>query len=152
MEEKQNTGTQEKVPDIDMQIIMGISRLGEVKNGKLLPERMAALIELGALMRGYQKEFLNNELVLTICEKKIEFILQAETKSNLKEILSPPKVHYNGNEVVPISKYHIVEEELLIWSMTSLWCGGPLNDAGFKRYMKLFSEIYPEMAKEIGIV
>jgi len=142
---------QEKLLDVDMQIVIGIMRLAEITNDKLPVERMGALISLGGTMRGYQKEFNNNELVLIICEKKIEFILQAQTKSDLKEILSPPKVHYNGNEIVPVGNFHINEEELLIWSLTSLWCGGPLNDAGFKRYMKLFAESYPKMAKEIGI-
>jgi|GEM_PF-4948441 len=138
-------------PDIDLQIILGISRLGDLGNDKLFCERVDALIKLGATMRGYQKEFNNNDLIPIICAQKIEYLLQVKTKTELKEVLSPPKVHYNGNEVVPVGRYHIIEEELLIWSLTSLWCGGPLNDAGFKRYMKLFTEIYPDMAKEIGI-
>ena len=142
---------QETLPDIEIQIITGMSRLGDSGNKKLFVDQMAAIISLGATMRGYRDEFLNNELVSIICAKKIEFILQAKTKSDLKEILLPPKIYYNGNEVVATGRYHIIEEELLIWCLTSLWCGGPLNDAGFKRYMKLFTEVYPEMANEIGI-
>jgi len=142
--------SKEQLPDIDIQIILGIKRIGDSGNDKLLGERIAAMIEVGSKMRGYQKEFCDNPIVLTICAKKIEFILQVTTKSDLKEILSPPKVHYNGNEVVPTGSFHIIEEELLIWSLTSLWCGGPLNEAGFKRYIKVFAEVYPDMAKEIG--
>jgi len=141
----------EILSDIDLQICLGIMRLRELKSDKLSIERMAAIIQLGTICRGYQKEFNNNPLISVICHKKIEFILQAKTKTDLSKILSPPKVRYDFSEVLPVGSYHIEEEELLIWSLTSLWCGGPLNQEGFKRYMKLFNKYYPEMAKEIGV-
>ena len=140
-----------KMLDVDLQIVLGMMRLAELKEDKLMPDRMSALITLGGQCRAYQKEFCDNPLVLDICAKKIEFILQAKSKTNLKDILSPPKIRYNGNEVVPTGDFHVDEEELLIWSLTSLWCGGPLNDVGFNRYMKLFTRFYPVMAAEIGI-
>jgi hypothetical protein len=143
--------SENKPPAADLQICIGIMRLAELKNHKLMPERMSALFTLGGQIKAYQKEFAGNPLALDICAKKIEFILQAQSKSDLKEILSPPKVRYNGNEVVPVGNFHVEEEELLIWSLTSLWCGGPLSNAGFKRYMRLFAKFYPDMAKEIGI-
>ena len=142
---------EEKLPAADVQICIGIMRLGELAGDKLLAERMAALFQLSGLIKAYQKEFNETPLALTICEKKVEYILQAKTKADLKEILAPPKVHYSFNEVVPVGRFHVDEEELLIWSLTSLWCGGPLNDAGFNRYTKLFAQIFPDMAKEIGI-
>ena len=143
--------TEKKLPAADLQICIGIMKLGELVGDKLLAERMAALFQLSGQIKAYQKEFNGTPLALTICEKKIAYILQAKTKADLKEILAPPKVHYNFNEVVPVGRFHIDEEELLIWSLTSLWCGGPLIDAGFNRYTKLFAQIFPEMAKEIGI-
>jgi len=143
--------TETKVLDVDLQIATGMMQLADLKEDKLMAERMSALITLSGQCKAYQKEFNQNPLVLDICAKKIEFILQAKTKADLKEILSPPKVCYNGNEVVPTGNFHVDKEELLVWSLTSLWCGGPLNEAGFKRYMKLFAQIYPDMATEIGI-
>jgi len=136
---------------IELQICMGLLRLCEIKDDKLALERMVALITLGGRCRAYQKEFANNPLILVICEKKVDFILKAKTKSDLKEILSPPKVRYNWNSVVPVGDFHIEEEELLIWSLTSLWCGGPLRGPGLKRYMELFKKFYPDFAGEIGI-
>jgi len=141
----------EILPDIDLQVCLGIMRLRELEFDKLSMERMVSIIELGAICRGYQKEFNNNPLIPVICHKKIEFILQAKTKADLSEILSLPRVRYNFSEVVPVGSYHLEEEELLIWSLASLWCGGPLNQEGFKRYMKLFNKFYPEFAKEIGV-
>ena len=38
------------------------------------------------------------------------------------------------------SKYCIPEEEMIMWSCTSL--KAPLNEAGFKRYMQLFKEVF----------
>lgn len=138
-------------PPVDLQISIGLFRISEIENDKLTVERMGALLTLGSKCRAYQKEFNNNPLILHICEKKVEFILQAKSKSDLKEMLAPPKVRYNGSSIVPIGKFHIEEEELLIWSLTSLWSGGPLSEPGYKRYMKLFKKFYPEMAAEIGI-
>jgi hypothetical protein len=126
-------------------------RLAELGESKLLPERMSALIRLSGQIRRYLDEFNNTPLALIICKKKIDFILQAKSNAELNEILAAPKVRYNFEEVVPIGKFHIEEEELLIWSLTSLWSGGPLNEAGFKRYTKLFAQIFPDVAKEIGI-
>jgi len=140
----------EVLPNIDVQVCLGLMRLNELEFDKLSIERMGSIIQLGAICKGYQKEFNCNPLIPVICHKKIEFILQAKTKTDLIEILSPPKVRYNFSEVVAIGNYHVEEEELLIWSLTSLWCGGPLNQEGFNRYMKLFNKFYPEMATEIG--
>lgn len=140
-----------KLQPVELQVCMGLLRLREISNDKLAIERMCALIALSSKCRAYQEEFLDNPLVLQICEKKVEFILQAKTKSDLDEILSPPKVHYNFNEVVAVGNFHVEEEELLIWSRTSLWIGRPLNEPGLNRYMKLFKKFYPDMAAEIGI-
>ena len=141
----------EKLLDVDLQICMGMMRLSELSDFKLIAEKMIALIQLSGIIKGYQKEFNNSPLALNVCAKKIEFILQAKSKTDLKEILSPPKIRYNFNEVVPVGKFHVEEEELMIWSITSLWSGAPLNKAAYKRYAELMKKYYPELAKEIGI-
>jgi len=140
-----------KILGVDLQICIGMMRMSEIKNDKLIAERLAALIKLGSKCNAYQKEFNNNPMIRVICEKKVGFILQAKSKSDLNKILSPPKVHYNFNKVVPIGNFHVEEEELLIWSLTSLWCGGPLNKPRFERYTELFKKFYPEMSEELGI-
>ena len=140
-----------KILDVDIQICMGMMRLSELTDSKLIAEKMSALIQLSGQIKGYQKEFNNNPLALDICAKKIEFILQAKSKSDLKEILSPPKIRYYGGEIIPVGKFHVEKEELFIWSLTSLWSGGPLIEAGFKRFTTLMKKFYPEYAGEIGI-
>ena len=138
----------ENLRAIDLQLLSSLMEMDE--NDKLTSERVKALCMLRTKCIAYQKEFNNNPLILDICAKKIDFILKAKSKSELKEILSHPKVHYNGNVVIHSGRFNVEEEELLIWSLTSLWAGGPLNSAGFKRYMKLFKQFYPEFADQIG--
>lgn len=137
--------------DVDLQIVIGIMRLSELADDKLIAERISTLFRLSVQIKTYQKEFANTPLALDICAKKIEFIFNAKSKSELEEILSPPKVRYNFSEIVPVGRFHVEEEELLIWSRTSLWCGAPLCDAGFKRYIKLFKKFFPDLAEQIGI-
>ena len=45
------------------------------------------------------------------------------------------------------SPYYAEEEELMLWSRTSLL--GPLNDAGYRRYKELFQKMLPEQAAQI---
>lgn len=138
----------EKLPDVDIQICLGIMRLGEIENDKLTAERMAALIQLAGQVRWYLKEFNGSPLALAMCEKKIDFIIQAKTKTDLKEILLPAKVRYDFNEVVPVGKWHVEQEEIMIWSLTSFHA--PLVDVAFKRYMKLMKKYFPEFTKDLG--
>ena len=63
--------------------------------------------------------------------KKVEMIMQAETKGEITEILKLSKPHFDGNKFVYTSPYAVEEEELLLWSLTSLQ--GPLRDEGYQR-------------------
>ena len=110
-------------------------------NDKLVNEKMAALMQLSGIINSYQKEYYREELVQAILDKKTEHICGATTKADLKEIMEKPKIHYNGNKVVPVGKYHIPEEELICWSVTSLQA--PLNSYGFDRYMEVFAQVFP---------
>ncbi len=108
--------------------------------------RIQALRQIDPILKFYYNRFgKGNPIVMTICEKKIAFIMDAATKSEIDLILSSPKVHYNYNKVVPSNRYVIPEEELLVWSLTSM--AAPLVEVGFNRYIELFLEIFPDFAE-----
>lgn len=46
--------------------------------------------------------------------------MQAETKGEITEILKLSKPHFDGKKFVYTSPYAVEEEELLLWSLTSL--------------------------------
>lgn len=81
-----------------------------------------------------------------LVSKKLLHIKEAETIKDMALIMGNPEITNNGCEILPKNKWVIPEEELMLWSKTSLVA--PLNDMGFKRYMKLFEELFPvEYAK-----
>jgi len=108
---------------------------------KLLNEKMAALIQLCALIKSYESESYQAALIQAIAARKTAFICEAATKKDLKEIFKPPQIHYDHNKIHPIGKYHIPEEELIYWSVTSL--KAPLARHGFERYMEVFAQVFP---------
>ena len=80
--------------------------------------------------------------------KKVEMIMQAKTKGEITEILKLSKPHFDGNKFVYTSPYAVEEEELLLWSLTSLQ--GPLRDEGYRRYRELFEKCLPELAEKLS--
>ena len=78
-------------------------------------------------------------LIHCVFAKKMKMISEATTVKDLRAVSDVPKPHYNGNRVIP-SDFSVPEEEIMIWSLTSEL--GPLNDAGFRRYMELFEELF----------
>lgn len=84
------------------------------------------------------------EIILGFVQKKTGMLQKAKTKGELQEISKPPKPVYNGNGFTP-GKYDTEEEEMLVWSLTSLQA--PLNDPAYKRYEELFCRLLPEKAK-----
>lgn len=138
--------------DIDTEITMAMFDFDYIGDSRLTVEKVCAIMSLHTVVRTYRKEgFPEESIIRPIVVKKLEFIKEAETKGQLREILAPPKVRYYGGEVHPLGKYTIPEEELIIWSRTSLCCGGPLIAPAFKRYCDLFRAVFPDQAKEIGI-
>lgn len=137
-----------KLP-VEEQIAIAILDLREGAEEKMISIKLEALMKLRSIIYQYLARGFLKYLVLTICEKKIAFIHQARTKKDIEEILSFSKIRFNGREVVPAGKYHVPEEELLVWSMTSL--EAPLNEYGFKRYKKLFREVFPEQADMLNL-
>ena len=98
--------------------------------------RLDAMVRLYARVEKYEEDRFLPELADAIFCKKAEYIMQETTKKGMEEILKLSKPHYNGNEFVPENRDHVEEEELILWSYTSL--NAPLTAEGQKRYMELF--------------
>ena len=108
------------------------------ENDTLEEERIQTLQSIFRRAWYYQERGMLEEIILGFVQKKIKMIQQAETKGELQEIGRPPKPVYNGNGFTP-GKYDTEEEELLVWSLTSL--KAPLNDPAYKRYERSFKKI-----------
>ena len=108
----------------------------------LYAEKISAFLMLLSKCKYYQNEGFLTELITEICRKKAEFIKDAKTKKDLQTIMKPPDVRYNGNEILPANEYCVPQEEMIVWSKTSLI--GPLTTEGQRRYEKLFKQIFPD--------
>ena len=106
----------------------------------------SAYKKLHAHLNFYKERGYCQKLLCGIAEKKGNLILEITSKAEMERLMKPHAPHYNGAEFIP-DRYHIPEEELICWSETSFQ--GPLIDAGYKRYMEVFKEIFPEEAKSI---
>ena len=95
----------------------------------------------------YKKEGFLEEIICKFVQKKADMILRATKKGELNEIIQMPKPYYDGNKIVSPSKYDTKEEELILWSSTSL--KGPLVSAGYERYKELFCKLLPEQGKQV---
>lgn len=113
---------------------------------KLRELRVQAVSQLLCDMKKYTKFSYRPDLIERIWTQKLEYILRAKSKSEIDEILQPKPPHYNGAAFVP-SPYLCPEEELLAWAEISL-CA-PLKEAGFKRYMELFEQVYGKRIEEL---
>ena len=116
------------------------------EDDRLKEERIQTLQTIFQRAWRYQERGMLEEIILGFVQKKIKMIQQAETKGELQEIGRPPKPVYNGNGFTP-GKYDTEEEEMLVWSLTSL--KAPLNDPAYKRYEELFCRLLPEKAKDV---
>lgn len=118
---------------------------------KLRELRLAAVREVYPYVQSLHEGTVRTDVILTIVMAKLDFLRKAKSKTEVQKILSPPKVHYNGREVVPTDpKYHIPAEEMLIWSETSFLA--PLNEAGSRRYFQLVRDYFgDELADSIGL-
>lgn len=87
----------------------------------------------------YREHGFMSDLVHTIFSKKMVMIKNANTVKDLKEIEKGSLPHFNGNSFMT-GPYHIPEEEMILWSLTSL--KGPLIPQGLKRYMDLFKQVF----------
>lgn len=111
---------------------------------KLRSRRFDALRKMREITVQYEEEGFLPELVETVFCKKADFIMNAKTKTALEEILKPSTPRYSGGIFYPGNSYHVEEEELLLWSKTSL--KAPLIPQGYKRYQELFEKYVKEEA------
>ena len=94
--------------------------------------------------------YIRTDVLMAIVEAKLEFLCTARSKKEVDRILSPPRIHYDGREIKANPEFYIPAEEMLIWMETSFRV--PLNDVGYKRYMKLFRDFFgDDMCDELGI-
>ena len=107
-----------------------------------------AVMQAERLNHYYKRENIDSSLIRTIFEKRMDMIRKATTVAELKRITHPKPPHYNGNHFLPANEYAIPEEELILWSITSL--KAPLNHMAFERYMELFCQIYGALPGEPG--
>lgn len=84
---------------------------------KLGPEKMEAILALNARLLFYIRKKYPSELINSICKKRYEFILQAKTAKELREIMDMktnyPSYNFGSWET---GLYHLGEEELILWS------------------------------------
>lgn len=113
----------------------------ELKDDKKYALKMSAIKDLITVERPYDNHCFDNKILVDLYLKKIDMILKANTKKEIKEILSTNHIKYNGAEIIP-TEFNIIEEELLMWSLTSL--KAPLTGIGLDRYLKIFSQYYGE--------
>lgn len=111
--------------------------------------RFEALRKLRSMVSLYEKEGFLPELVETIFCKKAEMIGYATSKSTLEEILKPSTPIYYGGKFSPQGEFYVEEEELLLWSRTSLI--GPLIPEGQKRFEELFKKYVQEESTDSGL-
>lgn len=113
----------------------------------LLEEKLLALKEIMRRALYYQKEMFVEELICNFLQKKLKMILQASKKGELNDIVKVVKPYYSGGKITTLSRYDTEEEELILWSATSL--KGPLIPAGYERYTELFCKLLPEQGRKI---
>lgn len=125
---------------IDLEYICYISELlmDQKQTKELLSRRFAAIRRARGIALMYEEEGLLPELIEAVFCKKADFIMKAKTKGEMEKILKPSVPQYSCGKFSPGDKYHIEEEELILWSKTSL--KGPLIPEGYKRFRELFQK------------
>ena len=86
---------------------------------KLFDERVEALVKLYRRAEFYLKQGFLESIVCEFHRKKVEMIMQAETKGEITEILKLSKPHFDGKKFVYTSPY-AVEEEMEFHAMTGI--------------------------------
>jgi hypothetical protein len=115
---------------------------------KLHKEKLKALKALQETPRIADEPWANGmeDWKYVILNKKVEQLAGAETVEEVKEVFLLPKHYRNTVELPTESKYWLLEEECLFWSIES--SQNPLSSEGYKRYMTCFDAL----CKERGIM
>ncbi len=122
--------------------------LDETISDKVRELRFGAMKTLWGQLVHYQNLGYMERLLTSIAEKKSEMIMRTTTKTEMDRIMKPRAPHFNGCEFVP-DEYLLPEEEMIAWSQASF--KAPLSSTACKRYMKLFTEFFPEESKRLKI-
>ena len=131
---------------LEFEYAKALSEIVLKDNDTLEEERIKTLQKIFQRAWYYQERGMLEEIISGFVQKKTAMLQKAKTKGELQEISKPPKPVYNGNGFTP-GKYDTEEEELLVWSLTSLQA--PLNNQAYKRYKELFCLLLPEKAKDV---
>ena len=130
-------------------VFIVVSYFAEVLTDDTIPDkvarlRIAALRKLMEQLYRYKERGFGDSLLCAIAEKKGKLIIKTTSKVEMERVMIPRPPHFDGNRFIP-DKYSIPEEELILWSESSL--KGPLIPEAFDRFSELFKIIYPEKAK-----
>ena len=115
---------------------------------KLFALRFDGLQKLQACLSHYGELGYMPELLSKIAERKGALIMAAKSKTEVEKIIKPHAPRYDGAEFVS-DPYLLPEEELICWSEASL--RAPLNEPGYRRYMKLFRQVFPKESRSLNI-
>ena len=89
----------------------------ERKEERLKKAIVEALSDIKRKASGEAERGILFELVLGMAQKKSCIVCEAESISQLKEMVKPCEPYWSGGEF-KTGPYHVPEEELLIWSET----------------------------------
>ena len=112
----------------------------ERKEERLKKAIVEALSDIKRKASGEAERGILFELVLGMAQKKSCIVCEAESISQLKQMMKPCQPYWSNGKFKP-GPYHVPEEELLIWSELSL--EAVLSADGYKRYAELFMELFP---------
>lgn len=107
--------------------------------------RFNAIRQLQSRLAFYRERGYMEQLLCAITRKKAEMIMKATSKTEMEQVMKIKAPHFDGNKFTA-DEYSVPEEEMISWAETSL--KAPLNEYGFRRYMELFQQIFPEQAAE----
>ena len=114
----------------------------------LRSRRFDAIRKMRGITARYEEENYLPELGKTVFCKKADFLMEAKTKAEIEEILKPSTPRYSGGTFYPGNLYHVEEEELILWSKTSL--KAPLIPEAQKRYQELFEKYVGNGIKDVA--
>ena len=108
---------------------------------RLEKERTKALAQITARCLYYKKRGFMLSLVEAVLLKKSEYLKEAKTIAEIRQIAKPCAPIKVGNRFCD-PPYYVPEEELIQWSMASL--KAPLNADASKRYQQVFESKFPD--------
>lgn len=117
---------------------------------RMYSQKLAAVQRAIALSDQYRRNGFHDALIDRIFDQRINMIRKATTAVQLEMISKPKPPYYNGVRFQPANEFSIPEEELLLWSMTSL--KGPLIREGYERFEELFRKVYGALPDEPGFM